>query len=190
MDCVQFISQVLCSMTERLRFTLGLVNDWLRFAETKNGAIIVVNAGAVLAIVKFTQELSWNTPAGIWVFAMALLLSVSGVIAMISFLPDILPKRKSPIRCPRKDGNLLFFRDLAYYDKLSLLEAIAEQEESSVPQNSAVLEDYAEQIITNSQIALRKYNFFRWAAWITIAGIITPIVAGALFVVFTCYQRR
>ena len=177
-------------MQERLRYTLDQVNDWLRFAETKNATLIVVDAGAVLAITRVAEEICWNTPEGIWVFTMVLFLLLSCILAMISFLPDVIPKGKSPTGSPREDANLLFFGDLAHYDRLSLLQAIAKQEDSSIPDNSAVLEDYAEQIITNSRIALRKYKFFRWAMWLTVAGVVTPIIATALFIVFTYYFQR
>ncbi len=176
-------------MEDRLRYTLGLVNEWLRFAETKNAALLAVDAGAVLALTKVGKGPNWNTPEGIWIFTTISLLLVSCVIAMISFLPDVVPKWNSPKgnRCPGEDANLLFYGDLAYHDRLSLLEAIAEQEGSSVPNNSAVLEDYAEQIITNSRIALRKYKFFRWAMWIAVSGVVIPIIVAVLFVVFTCF---
>lgn len=176
-------------MQDRLQYTLGLVNEWLRFAETKNAALLAIDAGAVLALIKVAQGTGtgWNTSVGIWIFTMILLLLCSCALAVISFLPDVVPKWKSPKRCPREDANLLFYGDLAYYDKLSLLEAIAKQECSSVPSNSAVLENYAEQIITNSRIALRKYKFFRWAMWFAVAGVVTPIIAAVLFVVFTCF---
>jgi len=177
-------------MQDRLRYTLGLVNEWLRFAETKNAALLAVDAGAVLALTKVVQGICWNTPEGIWIFTMILLLLLSCVLAMISFLPDVVPKWKSPKRCPREDANLLFYGDLAYYDRLSLLKAIAKQEGLSVPNNSAVLEDYAEQIITNSRIALRKYKFFRLAMWIAVAGVVTPIIAAVILVVFIYFFRR
>ena len=174
-------------MQDRLSYTLGLVNEWLRFAETKNAALLAVDAGAVLALIKIAQGIDWNTPVGIWIFTTILLLLFSCVLAMISFLPDVVPKWKSPKKCPREDANLLFYGDLAYYDRLSLLEAIAEQECASVPNNSAVLEDYAEQIITNSRIALRKYKFFRLGMWIAVAGVVAPMIVAVLFVVFTCF---
>ena len=40
---------------------------------------------------------------------------------------------------------------------------------------------YAEQIVNNSKIALEKYRYFSYGIWMTVAAVITPIIAFIIY---------
>ncbi len=38
-------------MEERLKYVLSLINEWLRFAEAKNAALVAADTGIVLGVI-------------------------------------------------------------------------------------------------------------------------------------------
>jgi len=68
--------------------------------------------------------------------------------------------------------NLLYFGDIEELDpKDYLARMAASRRERPRSSSGADLMDYAEQIVTNSRIAVKKYRLFRVGVIITIAGL-------------------
>ena len=174
-------------MEERLKEIFANVNDWLKFAEAKNGVLVAFN-GSALVLVMSTLLNKENLTfvihhwylivlVGYFIFFAALGL----IIALLSFLAQISPTWFRVKEEPKDTDNLLFYRDIAKYDKNNvtpylekLSHIISPDREEEMTQMEKL---YANQIITNSQIAVRKYKFFNASLWCTILAFTTPLGA-------------
>ena len=170
-------------MEERLRYILSTVNEWLKFAEAKNGALLAADTAILFGIFKLASELS-GLQACVSYFAIFLITS-SAVSCLLSFIP----KLKIPLlefeRKRGKEDSLIFYGHIARYDPQSYLEVLFAQSGVEPPTNSSIEIDYAKQIITNSRIALRKYRCFNIGLWLTVAALLVLLIVGLVFVTTT-----
>jgi prepilin-type processing-associated H-X9-DG protein len=163
---------------------LAFVDGHVKFAETKNAALLAADAAIVIALVQLLNgDSQLAGPLRIYLFLVAIAGTLSAIVALLSLLPTM----KIPWirRAKRRDekGNLLFYGDIQGYDRRSYCEALAAA--CNYPQTSfSDFElSYAEQIITNGRIASRKFTYFKIAIWMLLVGVLTPIVAGVLLLV-------
>lgn len=168
-------------MEDRLRYIFGLVNDWLKFAETKNAALVVA-VSALLVVVcdhfpdaHATPWVRWSCIVG------CALLVVGGAVSLVSFIPDVNFKWLSA-KCERRaTHNLFFFGEIAQYSEFDFLDALYDAE--SLPNQHKKLEaDLAGQIVKNSQITVRKFAQFKIACWIAVIGIVALAISAVLHV--------
>lgn len=163
-------------MEERLRIIFENVNSWLRFAEAKNGALFAANLALVCGNLRIVCDISKSHQylfSYLWVVTGVLL--ISAVICLTSFVPQL----KMPwfFKNPTSDlDNLLFFGHLAKYQPYVLLEKLEKTFEIQSKKSQIEL-NYAEQIIVNSKIAVIKYAYFKFAIWLSISAIATPLIA-------------
>lgn len=161
---------------DRLRHILAVVDGHLKFAETKNAALLAANAAIVLGVLQ--QLGSENAPNGFWYYWLlyvAGLCTASGAITLVSFLP--MTDRPYLWKQPgiSENDNLLFFGDIQKYSEKSFLAALAKamtSERSSWTQLDYML---ANQIIINARIAASKFGHFRAAAWLTLFALLAPV---------------
>lgn len=105
-----------------------LVNDWLKYAEAKNGAIVgLASAAAAVALAALTERTDepWPVALGLGLAEICLVLSL--LVGLGSFLPQtnlgrLLAGRR---RDPTDEDNLFFYGDLAKYAPRPLAEAVA-----------------------------------------------------------------
>lgn len=159
---------------------LGLVNDWLRHAETKLGLTLAaagVTAGVLLNLVKDRHE-----PGALLLIVASLCgLSalIAGVCAMLGLVPRLSIRRKKRTETENEDTeadvaavNPLYFHDIAtkYGDDApsfqQLFKALTSRPEELVGH-------IAHQVHANAVVALRKY---RWAN-----RAVNALVADAFF---------
>lgn len=159
----------------QLRLIFANTNDWLRFAENKNGALL----GADLAVLfgftikGFVDNYLLGVPN--WVLSISLiLLALSVLITLGSFLPIRNPVFGTPKRSTF--CNLLFFGDLCNLEDSELLGEVAKAVGEKRQTYSGIETTYARQIIVNSRIAQRKYTWFVAALWATVFGLLLPVV--------------
>lgn len=171
------------NMEEQLKPISANVNDWLKFAETKNAAIIAADAaaalGALAVLISNTQNL--KTWFYFYLYNFIIFLLLSGLIALISVIPKTNISLAKPKENRMADDNLLFYGDIAKYDPKEYLTEMRGRYGKTETEITGLEIDYAEQIVINSQIALRKFDIFRAATWLAVAAIITPILAIILF---------
>jgi len=74
-------------LEERLRYILSTVNEWLKFAEAKNGALLAVDAAIIFGIFKLTSDSAW--PHAIFSYLTISLVIASAVSCLISYIPKI-----------------------------------------------------------------------------------------------------
>lgn len=163
-------------MEDKLRTIFDNVNDWLKFAESKNAVLIIFNGGAIYGILNLYSNLKaedlnyFRLPLIIYTALTVLAM----LILLISFLPQT--KLRWLFSFEKKNGkeNLLFYAHIARYDEASYLNAICKysgKEEASFSEYEKAL---ANQIINNSIITLKKYYYFKVSLITTILAIIIP----------------
>lgn len=163
-------------MEDRLRMILGLVNDWVKFAEAKNAALLAATSAIVLGILTALEAfppLPWWLLGYVYLATGAIVLAAS--LCLLSFLPRTRLPWLGSMRRPSPEDNLLFYADIACYDPRTFLETLYSRSGVRSGQPNPLEEDYAEQIIVNSRIALAKFRFFSLALWITISALLTPV---------------
>ncbi|PNQ72850.1 hypothetical protein C1T31_10115 [Hanstruepera neustonica] len=166
-------------MEEKLLVVFQNINEWLRFAEAKNAMIIALNGVVVFGV---AQIIEFNFIKDIeilkWYLTIAFIcLTFSTIVALLSFIPRLKQIAPTFNLNPGKD-NFLFF-DTLKDKKINEVIEFYKTDDEVQPYH----EQLADQIIVNSGIAKRKYDYFTFSCWITIAGIITPLIAG-LFAFF------
>lgn len=168
-------------METRLQFIFSNVNEWLKFAENKNAALLAANSAVLFALIRVVSSQTFAPLLQFYTFIVILLLLFSAGCCLISFIPSTRFVTPSPDQAPKPEDNLLFYGDISHYETRSYLHALYDQEGQKPEKFPQVEEDYAEQIITNSRIALWKYNWFAVALWLALTAILTPIVSITFF---------
>lgn len=138
------------NMHECLQNTLGHVNEWLRWAETKHAAFFAANAAALFGwAALFTSGLLEKiTPCiqGLClVSVMGLLTAI--IISVISFIPNTSSNYSPHFK------NLLFWGDIATLSGEAYLERFSKSDK--------IDQMLAAEITINSRTAARKYNLFK-----------------------------
>lgn len=164
-----------------LSSNLNRAIDFVKFAETKNAALLTFSSAWIIAIVNFLfsrKELSRSQ----FFFALVVfsLFFMAVLLAVISFLPRTDLKgfftRWSKVS---KHPNLIFFGDLQHLSLESastkLLERYLPADRRGVSDN--FIQDISIQIVVNSRIASRKFELFDWGANCVIVAFIVMILA-------------
>ncbi len=167
-------------LTDQLRETFKLVNEWLRFAEAKNAAIFGANAGLAFGVAKALFDSP--PPAEIWMkvgLCGALLCSVCAcLVALSSFLPQLRFQKSSAIAL-HPHHSLLYFGALQSFKADALVNSTLLALRQDADGISEIDRHYADQIVTNSGITTKKYKLFARAGWLTFAAILFPVFAFA-----------
>src|SRR4051794_19681545 len=109
-------------METYLQYILAQINDWLKFAEAKNGALVAAAIAIIIGLLQANVS-PGSCPANLdflplckwyYVTTLPLWIAAGGVVALSSFLPQTaIPYVFSkPIQ---KSDNLLFFGEIANY---------------------------------------------------------------------------
>lgn len=163
-------------MEERLRYILTTVNEWLKFAEAKNGALLAVDSAIIFGIFKLASDSAW--PHVIFPYLTISLVIVSSVSCLVSFIPRIKIPTFTLSQKPDATASLLFYTHIAKYDPESYLKALHGRTDDSTTLSSSFEMDFARQIVTNSRIAVKKYYCFTVALWLTVVALILLLIAG------------
>lgn len=152
------------------------INDWLHFAEAKNAANIAL-VGAFITAIFNTENIN------ILSYLICIILVVSGVCSLISFIPRIEEKtdatEKKTANNELDEENLLFYENIKMYSANVYLRKII----MMYFDNNKEIEigkyqiDLSNEIIYNSGIVSIKYTCFRYA-------IILDIVAFVILAVY------
>jgi hypothetical protein len=165
---------------------LNAVNEWLRFAEAKNGAFLAIELAAmgVLVAVLVSDNVDLTGEQALVVGVLLVVLILSSVFLVLSFLPqtklpNVLRMKKT---IPKDDDNLDYFDHLKNYDSPALVaKLVAIYEEDNGVIDSKVALHLATQIIANSRICSSKLRMFTCSIDILFGGL----VLGTLVLVIT-----
>lgn len=164
-----------------LSATLTRVVDFLKFAETKNAALLTFASAWTFASINFL--VGDRPPPGVvgGAFRLALpLFAIAAVVAVVSFLPRLNLKRLH--RDPAQELNLLYFGDIAAFDAAAFRSRVRDRymPEAGQSVTEEYLDDLIVQISANSTIARQKYVMFNWgAALVLFALVILAAAAGS-----------
>jgi hypothetical protein len=168
-------------MEERLKEILALVNEHQRFAETKNAALLAVDAAAVLGVLQvLTSDAEIHRILIAYFLCVGICGVISGLLTLISFIPQTHIPWLRLLKAPKPGDSLLFFGDVQKYNSDSFLEALCAATNTARGTPTKFERMYAEQIIVNSRITARKFFYFRCAIWTALAGLLTPIGVAVL----------
>jgi hypothetical protein len=168
------------SVETALRSMLTMTNEWLRFAETKNGALVAFSGVAVGAYAKGVIDAD-HYPLIQWFLALAVLMTLGAVaVSLTSFVPTLVQPR--PPRAGGSSVNVLFFGDAAGFrtgtEYVTAVRTAYGFPADNVPPMEVAL---AEQIVTNARIATLKFQYFRIAIYLFAAGLFTIAGAGLIY---------
>lgn len=175
---------------DKLRFIFDNVSNWLKFAESKNAALLVVNSGIAFGIIRIIEAQDLNKFAFYYLFLCVGLVVISASICLVSFIPKIIiPSILTGKLVDATNANLLFFGHIAKFTPKDYLQALISQsiisEEDS---QDKFLESLANQIVINSIIAYTKFSYFKVAIWLTVAAVVSPVTA--IFIGLAIYARQ
>lgn len=160
---------------EQLRFTLSSVNDWLKFAEAKNAALVATNIGAAFGAFRLASTPNLcPLPYYYALVAGGFLLLGSG-ISLASFIPHLEIPALQRQRSIESQDSILFYGHIASCSSKSYLEQLYTKNGVSLAKVDPLEKDYAEQIVVNSRIALQKYRWFNHAARLTLLALAPPV---------------
>lgn len=158
-------------MQETIQYLQDNVNDWLRHAEAKHAVLIGVAAAGVTVVTTnislFATPVTLLSAASIWVTA---LLSAAVALSLFSFLPQLSRPRRPAASVGTVTTNPLFFGHLA-----SMTPEYIASLYSGAEGPDDMLLWRADQIITNSRIAVRKYQLFTAAVWCCLFAAFPPV---------------
>jgi len=160
--------------------TLSRTVDFLKFAETKNAALLAFASAWLLALANLlASERPLSDSIRQSGFAALLLFALAALLSLFSFLPRL--KLNVFHRDPDRDKSLLFFGDVAEYETSTYAQKFRERYATN-PEllvSDEYFHDLAVQISANSKIALRKYTIFNWAAVLIMLALIQMAYIGA-----------
>ena len=169
-----------------LTANLQRANDFLRFAEAKNAALIALGSGWFIA--SLNLECSGKTIPSPFTLCVpvAMIFSLSAaMLSLVSFLPRLnLAHFRGGRRAGPHNKNLLYFGDIA---SIPIKTLEAELRSRYYPDGEDLrpeyLEDLAVQVSVNSEIAMRKMKLFRGGVT-TMAIAVVATVIPALILTF------
>jgi hypothetical protein len=163
------------------------VTEWLKFAETKNAALLTFNGVLLFGIVRLLQSnVSYFTTYTKVFTVCIIILTVNICINLMSFIPALTQSKKQKVKSnllPQNinDLNLLFYKNLKDFNEVNFLEAIIKKYNLPVTdQTDEYLKDLSLQIVTLASIATKKYMFFSISAYIT-SFVILLVILKTLF---------
>ncbi|MEH2256519.1 hypothetical protein [Nostoc sp.] len=175
------------------------VNDWLKFAEAKNGVLLAFSGTGITAtITLLTTAPKIPNSLNFGLLLTTSLLCICSLICSFSFLPKTNLERFVWLRTRppknvtfiRKDAdNFWFFGHLQKYNATELLDALNKHyfdSELSSPYKKEY-KDIAEQISINAQITYLKYQFFTYAIYVLIVSIL--VIPLSLIINFVIYRH-
>ncbi|KAB7726474.1 hypothetical protein F5984_24455 [Rudanella paleaurantiibacter] len=168
-------------MSDDLKIIFANVNDWLKYAETKNATLTAFNGAAIFGLLQ-----AWHILPHEIVTVNVLLLATSSLLAIISFTPQlstILKSSKISVQdWPRAKTsiNILFFGDVSKLSTSQFIELYGELTQQPVPYQPSPMDlNVINQILVNSGIALNKHRWFKTAVRISIITILLNLLYGS-----------
>ncbi len=171
-------------MEEKLKDVFLNVNDWLKFAESKNGALLALDSGLIFGVMQsldvFSPPSFFYLAANVYVISLVACLGYSGIICLKSFFP-VFEIGHADADVPGE--CLIFYADIAGFGKdwKSYLDKIyISNQLDPLSEYSDYSKYYARQIIANSTITVKKFELFKKAVWWTMAAFVTPPILYAI----------
>ena len=172
------------NVLDELKHILEEVKTWLHFGEAKHGALLAINLILIFKCTDFFINIEEKKIIGSKVFLIIImtLYLFSSIISLISFMPKLNKLDDSDVDEDSNSttNNLLnFFGDIKKYSssKQYLRDVYYKYFNMEQTSNFPLIEqDYAKEIIINSQITNRKFKLFKWCVIIDILATIMLLI--------------
>lgn len=153
----------------------GNINEQLRFAEAKNGALLTLNLAVVFGIASLMGDYASvvSAPVEVAMIAAASGCGVAAIVSLVSFLPELHP-RKRPAKVLVDPSNIFFFGHIRAHSETQYLNLVYAGLGLKTGQPLAAHLHLANQIGTNSNNAHKKFRFFAAGAGITLLSLVVP----------------
>lgn len=179
-------------MKDDVKDIFSNVNEWLKFAEAKNAALIAFHLGSIFGAATIITQTECGTipqPILYYLYSFIILSALGLFFAMFSFWPQTkieaaLSKKIEDFfhsRTPTTDGNLLFYGYIDECGKNRYLKELCGCYNRQQGSCTKLELDYVEQIFVNSRITVRKYFYFKIALLVTIVAVLSPISIPLIF---------
>lgn len=161
---------------------LSRINEWLRFAETKNAALLTFCSAWLVAMCSLWAN---NTAPAIIQWAMTAA-SPFIIAAALCSLASLLPvsQRKVPGQTARElsTKNILFHGNIAHLDLATAGQAFQTRYGSSATDQGMKnhIIDLITQLVETSQVTTRKFSLFTSGARLVLVAIIAALLSAAL----------
>ena len=170
------------TLNDKLFDILSHSIDWVRYAESKNGALIVLNT---LIVIRLIFQITVFSGLAQLLFIISILLFFCSIIlCCISFIPVINYKSLNTLSSHEhptgKLYDLLLSKDDLDYSPEQWLKIYCNQHEISYDKIKKIDLNYAEQILIQKKIRFRKYRLFNRSLFILIIGFIFLFSASVL----------
>lgn len=180
-------------VTEKLDKVFTNVNSWLVFAEAKNASLLALNGAGIYGLVSVLLNGDYNggkyLTLYLWVAVVFLCLGI--VVALLSFSPviSVFDGKKKLLSQNKDNLNLLFYGDLVKYDCAIeyIVDIYKHYFKADIDENAVkkIHLDYADEILINSRITVKKYTLFKYALLMDLSAVLTPVLVGT---VYLCYM--
>lgn len=163
---------------------LGMVNDWLKFAEAKNFGIVTIASAAMAALLNYVSgPRPIEVFQGIILLVSGLFLTMGLIAGLLSFFPrtDLAGVLGGKQGMPERDDNLYYFGHLATYRPRHLAEAVARRYAGGGPDDVGEVHlALAAQIVTNARITMWKLRLFGYSVACFGAGVVAAAIGVVL----------
>lgn len=160
---------------ERMSGVFADIRGQVQFAEAKNGALFASTMAVIIGVATVVSGLD-EVPLSVFLWLGSTCVGLTGavILALLSFLPVMGPKRHRFAR--GSDGNaenLIFWGEIRRFTPLAYAEAFLQTLQISGRPTRLII-DLAEQIVINSGIAHRKFRLFGFGVWATLTAMLAP----------------
>jgi Family of unknown function (DUF5706) len=173
-----------------LSATLARTIDFLKFAETKNAALLTFASAWFLALANLltSDRLPYPGPR-IAIAASLFFFVLAALVALWSFLPKLKLDRFH--RDPERKKNLLYFGDIAEFEATTYATRFEERYTDDPTQvvSENYLHDLAVQVSANSALTLRKFNIFNIGAALVMLALIILTATAAVLTYYHLWTR-
>ncbi|MEX3950649.1 Pycsar system effector family protein [Paraburkholderia sp. EG287A] len=159
---------------------LGRVLDFIKFAETKNAALLTFCSAWLLGIASLLssgKKVPEFVNSGLRLSF--IFFAIGALFAIASFVPKL--SIKAILKSPPATSNMLFFGDIAKmtfeaFSKNSAARYFPEIDHSTT---DGYITDLSAQIFINSRIASRKMRLFNWGARCIFVALVMLVAPAA-----------
>lgn len=166
------------ALEKALAANLSRVNEWLRFAETKNAALLTFSSAWLVAVCTL-----WSNQTAPAVVKWPLLLACPTIIlaamaAIISLLPRSQKKNAGTTAQNHTTRNLLFHGNISELDIATALTSFSTRHKppSGMKISPGLLADLSTQLVETSRITKYKFSMFNIGARLILASFIIAAV--------------
>jgi hypothetical protein len=166
-------------MEHRLNEIYKNINNWLKYAEAKNGVLISLNGVALFGVLSYLEDVPKPAYDSLtWVLIPSFVISI--IVLLVSFFPitnKYFKKSYDLSKSNIKDFNLIYNDDIRKLDPEIYLRYLYESVTGNTKEVFTKYElDISQQIINNAEISYRKYLFFRISCFIDLLGIFVGLL--------------